>query len=92
VSYGAFRPDQEKREYFDEAIIDRDFRLMAKHGFNLVRIPHTMPPRSLLDIAQRHGLMVMVGLSAEQYVGFLIDREKKAPDIKAIVREKVLYL
>ena len=30
-----------------------------------------------------------MGLSAEQYIGYLIDTEKKAPDIEAIVREKV---
>jgi glycosyltransferase involved in cell wall biosynthesis len=89
VSYGAFEPDADKREYHDLAKIDRDFALMAASGFNTVRIPHTMPPRELLDIAGRHGLKVMVGLSAEQYVGFLIDRHKKAPDIQSIIREKV---
>ena len=61
---------------------------MAAAGFNAVRIPHTMPPRSLLDAAWRHGLRVMVGLSAEQFVGYLIDRWK-APDIEKIVRDKV---
>jgi O-antigen biosynthesis protein len=90
VSYGAFEPDADKREYHDLDRIDRDFAQMAASGFNTVRIPHTMPPRALLDIAQRHGLMVMVGLSAEQYVGFLIDRHKAAPDIEGIIREKVL--
>ena len=89
VSYGAFEPDAEKREYHDLDRIDQDFALMAASGFNTVRIPHTMPPRELLDIALRHGLMVMVGLSAEQYVGYLIDRHKKAPDIDSIVRKKV---
>jgi hypothetical protein len=88
VSYGAFRPDEGKREYHDLAQIERDFALMAAHGINTVRIPHTMPPRTLLDIAQRHGLRVMVGLSAEQYVGYLIDK-KRAPNIEKIVREKV---
>ena len=61
----------------------------AAPRFNTVRIPHTVPPRSLLDIALRHGLRVMVGLSAEQYIGYLIDTDKKAPDIEAIVRDKV---
>src|SRR3989441_2381198 len=50
--------------------------------FRSVRIPHTMPPRSLLDAAGRHGLRVMVGLSAEQYLGFLIDRKKSVSEIE----------
>ena len=61
---------------------------MATNGLNAVRIPHTMPPRALLDAASRYGLRVMVGLSAEQFVGYLIDR-KKAPDIEEVVRRKV---
>src|SRR5262245_40988210 len=56
ATYGAFRPDDQKREYRDLAQIDRDFRRMAEVGFNAVRIPHTMPPRDLLDVAERHGL------------------------------------
>src|SRR5262249_5705702 len=36
-------------------------------------IPHTVPPRSLLDIAAQYGLRVMVSLSAEQRTGYLID-------------------
>jgi GT2 family glycosyltransferase len=88
VTYGAFRPDEAKNEYFDHAVIERDFRMMAERGFNAVRIPHTMPPRALLDIAHRHGLHVMVGLSAEQYVGYLIDT-KKPFDVAGAVREKV---
>jgi GT2 family glycosyltransferase len=88
ATYGAFRPDEEKREYQDLDVIERDFALMAEAGFNAVRIPHTMPPRHLLDIAHRHGLWVMVGLSAEQYVGYLADRVD-APDIDQLVREKV---
>src|SRR5436189_5740101 len=62
---------------------------MAANGINAVRIPHTTPPRALLDIASRHGLRVMVGLSAEQYVWYLIDRRPGAPDVEAIIRAKV---
>src|SRR5262245_55493421 len=51
ATYGAFRPDAEGREYHQLAQIKYDFALMAAHGINTVRIPHTMPPRSLLDIA-----------------------------------------
>ncbi len=88
VTYGAFEPDADGREYRDLGKIDRDFAQMAANGFNAVRIPHTMPPRALLDIALEHGLRVMVGLSAEQYVGYLIDR-RGAPDVEALVAAKV---
>ena len=87
ATYGAFRPDPEGREYHDEKILERDFAMMAANGLNAVRIPHTTPPRELLDIAQSHGLRVMVGLSAEQFAGYLIDR-KGAPDIEKIIRAK----
>jgi glycosyltransferase involved in cell wall biosynthesis len=73
VTYGAFRPDQDGREYTDDWLIEQDFAQMAALGINTVRIPHTVPPRSLLDMAARHGLRVMVGLSAEQAAGYLID-------------------
>jgi GT2 family glycosyltransferase len=89
VTYGAFEPDPEGNEYHDLATVDRDFALMAANGINAVRIPHTTPPRELLDVAQRHGLRVMVGLSAEQYVGYLIDRPPDAPDIDAQIRARV---
>jgi len=87
-TYGAFRPDANGNEYHDLEGEERDFCAIAANGLNAVRIPHTMPPSSLLDTAQRHGLHVMVGLSAEQYVGFLIDK-KGAPDIAGLVRAKV---
>src|SRR5262249_5435163 len=80
--------DDQKREYRDLAQIDRDFRRMAEVGFNAVRIPHTMPPRDLLDVAERHGLRVLVGLSAEQYAGYLAD-PAKAPDVDEIFRTAV---
>jgi len=88
VTYGAFRPDEHDQEYRNLEAIDADFAQMAANGINAVRIPHTMPPRALLDLAAEHGLRVMVGLSAEQYVGFLIDR-RGAPDVAEIVRAKV---
>src|SRR2546430_6226915 len=62
---------------------------MAANGINAVRIPHTTPPRRLLDIASHHGLRVMVGFSAEQYVGYLIDRRPGAPDVEALIRNRV---
>ena len=88
VSYGAFRPDEFGYEYQDKERLEKDFRQMCQNGINTVRIPHTSPPRHLLDIAEKHGLKVMIGLSAEQYVGYLIDTEKKI-DLFSIIREKL---
>ena len=89
VTYGAFHPDASGHEYHDPDVIERDFAQMAANGINAVRIPHTTPPRSLLDVAQRHGLRVMVGLSAEQYVGFLVDGKKEMAEIEALIRGRV---
>src|SRR5204863_2462612 len=89
VTYGAFAPDAQGNEYHDLAKVERDFAQMAASGINTVRIPHTMPPRALLDVAQRHGLRVMVGLSAEQYVGYLIDRPASAPNVDEVIRSRV---
>ena len=88
ATYGAFRPDAHDNEYTDSEQVRRDFAQMASSGMNAVRIPHTIPPVELLDIARDHGLKVMVGLSAEQYVGYLIDRAG-APDIDRLIAEKV---
>src|SRR5919109_1669383 len=65
VTYGAFEPDSAGHEYHDLEVIDRAFALMLESGINAVRIPHTMPPRSLLEAAENHGLKIMVGLCAE---------------------------
>ena len=89
VTYGAFTPDADGNEYHDLGTVERDFAQMAANGINAVRIPHTTPPRALLDIASRHGLRVMIGLSAEQYVGYLIDRPPGAPDVEALIRSRV---
>src|SRR6516165_4264922 len=88
VTYGAFTPDEAGREYADDRLIDHDFAQMAALGINTVRIPHTVPPRSLLDVAARHRLRVMVGLSAEQNAGYLIDG-KMPGDFEARFRAKV---
>jgi glycosyltransferase involved in cell wall biosynthesis len=86
VTYGAFTP-REDNEYHTPETIEKDFAQMAANGINTVRIPHTVPPSSLLDAAHRHGLRVMVGLSAEQYIGYLIDRKRDVREIEHLVVE-----
>jgi O-antigen biosynthesis protein len=88
TTYGAFKADEKGNEYHDLELIRTDFRMMVESGINTVRIPHTTPPVALLNIAAETGLKVMIGLSAEQMVGYLIDK-KKSPDLKAIIQDKV---
>src|SRR5437870_2539588 len=47
---------------------------MAANGLNAVRT-YTMPPSWLLDIAQRHGLRVMLGLNLEWQAILVADRK-----------------
>ena len=88
VTYGAFRPNDAGVECHDPGKIRRDFQLMASNGINTVRIQHTTPPVHLLDIAAEDDLRVMVGLSAEQHVGHLLDGNGPAKALSGI-RSKV---
>src|SRR2546428_4168369 len=88
VTYGTFRPRADGSEVPEPDVVERDFAGMAAHGFNAVRV-YTVPPRWLLDAAERHGLRVMVGVPVERYIGFLADKRKDAPDLAQIVRAAV---
>ena len=87
MTYGTFRADPDGVQFPDPDQAERDFARMAEHGFNVVRT-YTVPPRQLLDIALRHGLLVMVGLPWEQHVAFLDDPDRAAA-IERRVREGV---
>src|SRR6266851_1011993 len=75
VTYGPFRPDENGYEYLDPKLVEQDFTQMVANGLNAVRT-YTVPPRWLLDLAEQHGLRVMIGLPWQQHVTFLDDREQ----------------
>jgi O-antigen biosynthesis protein len=87
VTYGTFRGEDEAGGYPSREVIDADFSAMRAAGINTVRV-YTVPPRTLLDIAQRHGLYVMVGLPWEQHIAFL-DEPGRADSIVERVRSAV---
>lgn len=87
VTYGTFRPDSRGHPFGSPAVVSADFEAIAECGFNAVRT-YTPPPRWLLDLAQEHGLRVMVGLPWEQHVTFL-DQRIRRDDIERRVREGV---
>jgi O-antigen biosynthesis protein len=84
VTYGTFAPGADGTAYPDRVTVDRDFAAMAANGFNALRT-YTVPPRRVLDAAERHGLLVMVGLAWEQHVAFL-DHKGRAEDIEGRIR------
>jgi GT2 family glycosyltransferase/exo-beta-1,3-glucanase (GH17 family) len=86
VTYGTFCPSADGDEYPNPEVVEQDFAQMASNGLNAVRT-YTTPPRWLLDAAQRNDLRIMVGLSAERYIGYLND--KGAPNIERLIRDKV---
>ena len=87
VTYGTFAPNADGDQYPAPETVDHDFGLMASTGINSVRV-YTVPPRWLLDLAQRHHLWVMVGLPWEQHVAFL-DQRSQADNIEQRVRQGV---
>ena len=87
VTYGTFGPNAAGVEYPEAGRVQDDFAAMAGNGINTLRV-YTVPPRSLLDAAQQHGLRVMVGLPWEQHIAFL-DDARRANDIVARVRAGV---
>jgi GT2 family glycosyltransferase len=72
VTYGTFQPDETGSEFKPWAV-EEDFAAMAAAGFNAVRV-YTVPPRWLLDAAQRYGLRLLVGLPWAHHVAFLESR------------------
>src|SRR5437660_11562065 len=87
VTYGTFCTDEDGNERHAPEVVERDFAQMAANGLNAIRT-YTVPPRWLLDTAQRHNLRVMVGLPWEQHVAFL-DTKKRARSIEERVRAGV---
>jgi GT2 family glycosyltransferase len=85
VTYGTFGPQPDGTDCPPDAVLERDFAAMRAAGVNAVRV-YTVPPRRLLDAAQRHGLRVMAGLPWEQHVAFL-DERGRADDIVRRVRD-----
>lgn len=85
VTYGTFQPGDESE--YDAEKVESDFAMMAANGINTVRV-YTVPPRWLLDAAERYNLRVMIGLPWEQHIAFL-DDEKIAQSIETRIREGV---
>jgi GT2 family glycosyltransferase/DNA-binding beta-propeller fold protein YncE len=72
VTYGTFAPAPDGSQCPSRERVEQDFSLMARYGFNTVRL-YTPPREEMLDQAQRHGLRLMIGVPWTQHVAFLDD-------------------
>jgi len=90
VTYGTFQPQEDGQQFPSPAVVAKDFEMMRKNEVNCVRV-YTVPPKWLLDCAQRNGLRVMGGLPWEQHITFL-DDPKRANDIEQRIRDQVRKL
>ena len=83
VTYGTFGTQPDGSDCPPDTVLEADFKAMQTHGIDSVRC-YTPPPRRLLDMAQRHGLRVLVGLPWEQHVAFLDTRGAAAAIVKRV--------
>ena len=87
TTYGAFPPNGEGHQFPESPEIERDFSLMRRAGINTV-LTYTVPPRSMLDQAQAHGLRILVNIPWMQYTCFLesrAERRKIRQEVEAAV-------
>jgi glycosyltransferase involved in cell wall biosynthesis len=97
VTYGAFPPNDMGHQFPEPSEVARDFVMMRAAGINTV-LTYTVPPVSLLDQAQEHGIRVIVTLPWMEYVCFLepgsarMIRRQIAVDVSACQRHPAVLL
>ena len=74
VTYGPFKPDEAGCTFPKPEQVQRDFELMKQLHANCLRVYH-VPPRWFLDLAQQHGLKVLVDYYWPKHTCFLEDVE-----------------
>jgi len=83
LSYGPFAPNSRGESYPEPERAAADFALMRAMGANLVRT-YTMPPAWLFELAAKHELRLMVGISWPFHLTFL-----DSPEMRRAIRQTV---
>ncbi len=87
VTYGPFAPGADQSYFASLEKTAQDFRQIRELGANVVRVYH-VPPHWLLDLAQEHGLKLLIDIPWPKELCFL-DSSKLRDEAKAAVREAV---
>ncbi len=90
VSYGPFAPNSRGESYPERERVATDFALMRELGANLVRI-YVAPPPWLFELAAKHDLRLMVGISWPLHLAFL-DSPEMVRDIRDTTRREIAAL
>ncbi|MGA2747540.1 MAG: glycosyltransferase [Verrucomicrobiota bacterium] len=70
VTYGPFRPGAAGEPFLSRGDTERDMELIGRLGANLMRVYH-VPPRWLLDLAEQHGLKLLIDIPWNKHLCFL---------------------
>ncbi len=73
VTYGPFAPDATGCTFLDPEKTARDFQLLRQLNANCLRVYH-VPPRWFLDLAQQHGLKILIECNWSKHTCFLDDK------------------
>src|SRR5437867_8710380 len=73
VSYGPFKPDEQRHYLGRPAQVDVDLAMMREIGINVIRIYHA-PPRWFLDRCAAAGMRVLITLPWAKHIEFLRQR------------------
>jgi O-antigen biosynthesis protein len=90
VSYGPFAPNSLGESYPEQDRVAADFALISQLGANLVRT-YVIPPPWMFELAAKHELRLMAGISWPQHLTFL-DSPAMMRDIRNTVQREITEL
>jgi glycosyltransferase involved in cell wall biosynthesis len=85
VTYGPFAPDDQGETFGTQEQAGRDFTLIRELGANVLRVYYP-PPRWFLDLADEHGLKVLVDIPWPKHLCFLDSTEAQEEAREAVRR------
>jgi hypothetical protein len=87
VAYGPFAPGRDGEPFVSPENTERDFKLIRELGATVLRV-YAIPPRWILDLAQEHGLKLLIDIPWNKHLCFL-DSQQSRDEACAMVRQAV---
>jgi O-antigen biosynthesis protein len=87
ITYGPFAPNADAEMFVSRSQTARDFEQIRELGANLLRL-YYVPPPWFLDLAQEHGLKLLIDIPWAKHLCFL-DSARSQEEARQTVREAV---